>query len=503
MDHGRWDQVLGACLESRLPTFELPDDIASLLRPILDHIDDFAARGRRGDRVDFAADERELMKRVAAFEVGCTGRMLQSLDPVAPRVEVGGRTYRRMNNPNTEAAYFTMRGAVSLARGLYRDENVRNGPTIVPMELRAGIVEGLLTPAAAQGIAAVGQGVPSREADAMCSRLGVLPYSRSEHFRSAVDVGERWGEIRELYEDALVEGMALPEAATAVSVAVDRVSLPMAETRDLTPEDEKRGVKKPITVAFRMAFSAVLTLYDLTGKPLGCIRYAHVPTDGAVQVTDALRQDLRILLRRRPDLDIVSLADGAPEMQSILERVTEGLTVKAAMVDFWHLLEKLAAAATAVGKVAKTAVARFRGALLDDDDAIAAIEAELYTWALPYAPLDAPATDKRERVPDALYAALTYLANNAAKMRYATAHRAGLPIGSGTVEATGKTIVETRMRRAGSRWVESGAQPILALRALATSSGTRWAEAFAHVVASYTAHVTQLPARVRGAAGSP
>lgn len=486
-----------------MPTIDLPDHVIALLRPILDHVDDFEVRGRRGDKVDFAAGELELMKRVAVFEVGCAGRMLQSLDPLSARVEVGGRTYRRMNNPNTEAPYFTMRGAISLARGLYRDENIRNGPTIVPMELRAGIVEGLLTPAAAQGIAAVGQGVPSREADAMCSRLGVLPYSRSEHFRSAVDVGERWGEIREVYEDSLVENMVLPAAASAVSVAVDRVSLPMAEKRDVTPEDERRGVKKPITVAFRMAFSAVLTLYDLAGKPLGCVRYAHVPTGGAAQMTDALRQDLLIILRRRPALAIVSLADGAPEMQSILECVTAGLEVKAAMVDFWHLLEKLAAAATAAGHAAPSAVARFREALLKDDDAIAAIEAELHTWALRYAPLDAPADDKRERLPEALHAAVTYLANNAHKMRYATAHRAGLPIGSGTVEATGKTIVETRMRRAGSRWVETGAQPILALRALATSSGTRWGDALAHIITSYTAHVTQLPARVRGAAGSP
>jgi len=170
------------------------------------------------------------------------------------------------------------------------------------------------------------------------------------------------------------------------------------------------------------------------------------------------------------------------------------------MVDFWHLLEKLAAAATAAGEVAKSAVAGFRRALLENDDAIAAIETELHTWALRYAPLDASSDDKRERLPDALHAAVTYLANNADKMRYATAHRAGLPIGSGTVEATG---VETRMRRAGSRWAEAGAQPILALRALATSSGTRWGEALAHVIASYTAHVKPLPARVHGAAGSP
>ena len=79
-------------------------------------------------------------------------------------------------------------------------------------------------------------------------------------------------------------------------------------------------------------------------------------------------------------------------------------------------------------------------------------------------------------------------------MRYATVHRAGLPIGRGTVEASGKTIIGTRMRRPGCRWLESGAQPILALRALATSSTERWERVMEHVVASYTAHVTPLAA---------
>lgn len=469
---------------------DVPEEIATLLRPIIEFVETFSDLGRSGNAVDFSGGERDLMERIAALETGCLGRMLKALDPVAPRVEVGGRTYRRMNNPNTSGKYFAMRGGLSLERGLYREEGVRNGPTIVPMELRAGIVEGLLTPAAAQGIAAVGQGVPSREGDAMCSRLGVLPYSRSEHFRSAIDVGERWGEIRELYEDELVENMAIPTPTAAVSVAVDRVSLPIAEPRALTADDRKRGVQKPIAVALRMAFSAVITLYDGEGTPNCCIRYAHVPTGGAEVVEDALRHDLAIILRRRPDLTLVSLADGAPEMQSILDRATAGLAVTAALIDVWHLLEKLGEAATASGEDAKAIVPRFRSALLANDGAIDDIEVEVRTWALRYKP---------EEVPEKLHAAATYIKNNRERMRYATAHAAGLPIGSGTVEATGKTIVETRMRRSGSRWDERGAQPILHLRALSTSSGARWGEAIAHVVASYTAEVKQLPARIKAA----
>ena len=100
-------------------------------------------------------------------------------------------------------------------------------------------------------------------------------------------------------------------------------------------------------------------------------------------------------------------------------------------------------------------------------------------------------------IPEDLHAALTYIANRKDRLRYATAYAAGRPIGSGTAEATCKTIVTVRMRRAGASRTPENTEAILGLRALGTSSPERWDAALARLIASYKAHVKPLPPRAR------
>src|SRR5208337_2631493 len=59
---------------------------------------------------------------------------------------------------------------------------------------------------------------------------------------------------------------------------------------------------------------------------------------------------------------------------------------------------------------------------------------------------------------------IRYYVSNQTRMRYDQYLRLGYGIGSGAVESSHKQVVHARLRQAGMRWSEAGAQRLLALR---------------------------------------
>jgi hypothetical protein len=68
-------------------------------------------------------------------------------------------------------------------------------------------------------------------------------------------------------------------------------------------------------------------------------------------------------------------------------------------------------------------------------------------------------------------------------MDYATYIQQGLPIASGVIEATCKTLVTQRMKCSGMRWSSPGGQAVLTLRALVQSG--RWQQAWRLIEAEF------------------
>ena len=155
-------------------------------------------------------------------------------------------------------------------------------------------------------------------------------------------------------------------------------------------------------------------------------------------------------------------------------------------VDFFHLIEKLAAATKVLGHSedeAQKLLMRWRASLLNTDGAAERILGELQRSGREHAVVAGQ---------QPVHQAITYLDNHRGMMGYAAARAAGLPIGSGPVEATCKTLVEVRMKRSGSRWKTATGAHVLKLRALALSD--RWHDATDLALSSLRKNVRPLAA---------
>ena len=172
-----------------------------------------------------------------------------------------------------------------------------------------------------------------------------------------------------------------------------------------------------------------------------------------------LSSELDTALGRRPDLQVVTVADGAHDNWRYLDALAPEAT---AVVDFYHAAEQLKSALDArYGDNDAKGRAQFhklRHILLDDPGGV-----EKVIRALAYQYKRFP---RRKRIGEVL----RYFRRHRHRMRYAQTQARHLPVGSGVVEAVCKTLVTQRLKRSGMRWRHAGGQAILTLRALVQSA---------------------------------
>jgi hypothetical protein len=397
-------------------------------------------------------------------EAEAAGRHLKQFDVDAPEIEVKGVRYRK--KMPWEQSYTCQAGTVRVERNLYVPGK-GEGKAIVPMDLRAGIVNGCWTPRAVRlmlrGVAAT----TPREAAALFEELGGMQPSSSSLTRLPKDVTAIWESKREEFERELRVVEPVPDLAVAVAVSLDGVLIPMKGTDRV--EKRSQDEKRPQGPAgYKEASCGTVSFYDDEGRRLRTIRYGRMPEERKETLKAELEAELQGILEAEPGLELEFLSDGARDHWTYFDGLASRLGREDAKhtLDMWHALERIKKALDAFhGEQtpdSKAHFEEFRVWLREMEDG-----PERVLRALRY---------RRDQCRGSRRAAIEtqiqFLAKRKHLMRYAALAKENLPVGSGVVEAACKTLVTERMKRSGMSWGQEGGQAILSLRSLIQSG--RW-----------------------------
>ena len=442
--------------------------LVEAVQALVEHVIDFETEAPRQRTVDYRTHEGKLAADVAAIEREAHGVSLAALDVKAGRIRIDGVSYTRVVEAET-ASYNTRVGPVPVSRGLFRRDGARNAKTVNTVSLRSGAVLDEWLPGTAAAMANRLARGPSREAARASASEGTLPYSHASFERIGHAVGKKMVEQRIEIEEVLISELVIPRDAKSVSVALDRTSMPMEEPR-AKPKGRPRkdAPKKPIEIAFRMAWTGTVTLHDAEGNGLFTIRYGRMPYDDGEQLAEALASDALALVQRCRRLNIVTLGDGAEDIQALLAKHVDDETFRRPirrLIDFWHVVEKLGEALVLIESdeaKRRERLAEWRRRLCIRRSAPRTILDELV----------ASGKDGAGGKECPVHAAITYMENQAHLMSFVNARRDGLPIGSGNVETTGKSLFGLRMKRSGARWKDESGGRVITMRAHLLSD--RW-----------------------------
>ena len=418
-------------------------------------------------------------------------RILSSrLEGIARRYEmdfvmIDGIRYKR--HEVGEVNYHSLCGSMTISRYTYRQVGVHNGPTVIPLDLSAGVIE-RATPALAFRAALGDAQCPSRQWEEQLHASYRRPPSRSTLERLAKKTGDAVRKIAPEIVPVIRIEEDVHEKAVALSIGLDRTTIPMEEplrkgdSRDPSLKRRKKPyVRKPpnpVEVNYRMAYVGTVSSIDEDGDSLQTYKYGCSADADPKEILKMMTDDLIHIQRERkasrlPELPIGIVQDGAPEMWNLVESA-----VSTAMpgrkfqrgIDRYHLTERLAESLQALrdpfSTDRKVTLNEWRMKLEKSDTAIDEIE-ELLTKEMK--------SDKKRKLMSAakaeiLRSHLTYIDNNKKYMRYASLRKSGIPTGSGATEGACKSLVMIRTKGCGQRWHSPGVNSVLALRSLYMSN---------------------------------
>lgn len=342
----------------------------------------------------------------------------------------------------------TVLGPVSLDRAYYHCRPCQAGHC--PRDAQLGLTAGDLTPGAEQACALAGVlGSFAEAAQKVLPRLAGLRLAESTVERATQRAGRRVG-------DRLAAGEVFgpardwdwrpdAEGKTCAYVAADLFGL---------------GMQGPGGAATEGRMAPTAMVYN-PGAP-GQVRYLSGLTGGLAALGEPLRrQAAQVGLARAQRW--LAVSDGGAGIEDFLR--TNFPLVEAVILDFWHAAGHVAAWAQALHPDDAEAAGRLTGGgchrLKHEGGAavLAALEG-----------LDAGGSAGQREAHREL---VGYVRNQAHRMDYPRYVAQGWQIGSGPVEAACKQVGQ-RLKGAGMRWGEAGADAVCHLRALFRSETSQW-----------------------------
>jgi hypothetical protein len=419
---------------------------------------------------DFERFEHELHEKIMTVECEMLTEELARYDVDAEQIEVGGVIHRP--TLTSSETYLSAAGPISVERHLYRPAG-RGSRSICPLELRAGIMRGYWTPRAARQAAFVMAHLTPGDSQDLFGELGGMKPARASLDRLPKELSAHWEVHRPEWEAALRIWEAVPSEATVIAISVDGVTVRM-KSGDRSAKREQPGKHASGPTGQREAGCGTVALYDVEGSRLQTVRYGRMPERRKGTLQQQLETETASILAIRPDLKRVLLADGAKPNWHLLSEIDQACGPAAQpsveIVDFYHACDHLKEGCDAAwGESTPRSKAEFERLKIllkeDDQGADRVIRVLRYHYGRAH-------KRKRER----LKIQLTYFRNQRDRMHYAQYLREGLPIASGVIEATCKTLVTQRLKQSGMAWTITGGQAILTLRSLIQSN--RWQPAW-------------------------
>jgi hypothetical protein len=395
-------------------------------------------------------------------------RLQQTEHEFSEEVLVRGERYRR-HEPGV-VSYHSLCGDLIINRYSYRLVKERNGPTIIPLELKEGIIE-RATPAFAFAVAQGFAKMPSRHFEEEMRSMYRQPPSRSTLERLGKYIGGAASQDAVEIESTLRKKEQLPKGAYALSVGLDRTTVPMIEERPPSQPPSSRRKKRhkpyvrrppdPFDVVYRMAYVGTVSIVDESGEALVTRRYAATPEQGPDELVSRVMADVTRTREQNCKLPIVLVQDGAPELWGLMWEAfgKAGIKDYHQAIDRFHVNERIAALLDAVFKDDKN-----RRVSYDHWQNILDVKydapEQLERWARSQ-------VEKSSGVARQLFSSLSsYIGGNERRMRYALLRRRNLPSASSITEGACKSLVTMRTKRSGQRWYHDGLNAVLTLRAI-------------------------------------